>query len=132
VAGTSVETKDLSALLYDIIDALPNVRAYAFIADNVRVPAAVIGQPTLDFTDQSGGFCRAVWQFPVTVITSRSSERNAQAEMSRLLLDIVTALGAADPAEVLSLEPLTARPLPGVAVNGQELPAYQLDVRIRA
>jgi hypothetical protein len=50
--------------------------------------------------------------------------------MSQLILDVVTALEGDAP--VLSVEPLTARPLPGVAVNGQELPAYQLDVRIRA
>jgi hypothetical protein len=68
----------------------------------------------------------------VTLITTRSSERAAQGEMSKLLLDVVTALGRATPDGVASIEPLDARPLPGVAVNGQELPAYQLNIRIRA
>jgi hypothetical protein len=131
MAGTALQTTDVAKVLQDLIEAgVPGLRVYPYIADTVRPPAAVIGQPSIDFADQSGGFCRAVWLFQVTLLTTRANERVAQAEMSQLILDVVTALEGDAP--VLSVEPLTARPLPGVAVNGQELPAYQLDVRIRA
>jgi hypothetical protein len=132
MAGITQQTTDVAGVLQGLIEAgVPGLRVYPFIADTVRPPAAVIGQPALDFTDASSGFCRATWTFPVTLITTRSNERAAQAEMSKLLLDVVTALGG-DAPSVLSIEPLDARPLPGVAVNGQDLPAYQLNVRIRA
>jgi hypothetical protein len=52
--------------------------------------------------------------------------------MSKFLLDVVNALDGYVSEDILSIEPLSARPLPGVAVNGQELPAYELSVRIRA
>ena len=132
MATTTAQTTDVATVLHDLIQTVPNLRVYPYVADNVRVPAAVIGQPVLTFNDQSSGFCKAIWDFPVTLITSRSNERVAQGEMSKLLLDVVTALDGDTPAGLLSVEPLSARPLPGVAVNGQELPAYQLDVRIRA
>jgi hypothetical protein len=131
MAGTTQQTTDVATVLHDLIKTVPNVRVYAYVADIVRPPAAVIGQPVIDFADQSSGFCRATWTFSVTLVTTRANERAAQAEMSKLLLDVVTALGG-DAPEVLSIEPLQARPLSGVAVNGQELPAYELSVRIRA
>ena len=132
MATTTAQTTDVATVLHDLIKTVPGVRAYAYVADIVRPPAVVIGQPTIDFTDQTAGFCRAVWNFPVVLVTTRSNDRAAQAEMSKLLLDVVTALEGDTPADVLSVEPLTARPLPGVAVNGQELPAYELAVRILA
>jgi hypothetical protein len=134
MGATAAQTTDVAGVLHGLIDSVEGLRVYPYVADGVRVPAAVIGQPSIDFADTSGGFCRAVWLFPVTLITARSSERAAQAEMSKLLLDVVTAVGQDVPEStwVLSVEPLDARPLPGVAVNGQELPAYQLNIRIRA
>jgi hypothetical protein len=129
---TTAQTTDVAGVLAGLIESVDGLRVYPYVADTVRPPAAVIGQPTLDFVDQSAGFCRATWLFPITIITTRSNERTAQAEMSKLLLEVVTALGGDAPGGVLSVEPLDARPLPGVAVNGQELPAYQLNVRIRA
>jgi hypothetical protein len=132
MAATTAQTTDVAGVLAGLIESVEGLRVYPYVADTVRPPAAVIGQPSLDFADQSGGFCTAIWLFPVTLITTRSSERAAQAEMSKLLLDVVTALGGDAPDGVASVEPLDARPLPGVAVNGQELPAYQLNIRIRA
>jgi hypothetical protein len=132
MSATTAQTTDVATVLHDLIKTVPGIRAYAYVADTVRPPAVVIGQPSIDFTDESAGFCRATWTFPLTLITTRSNERAAQAEMSTLLLDVVTALGGDVPDFVLSVEPLAARPLPGVAVNGQELPAYELSVRIRA
>lgn len=132
MAGTAVETTDVTTALATLLEGVENLRVYDIVADNIRPPAAVIGQPTIDFTDQSGGFCRAVWLFGLTVITTRSNDRTAQKEMSRLLLDIVTALRGVLPDSLFSVEPLDARPVAGVAVNGQELPAYVLNIRVRA
>jgi hypothetical protein len=132
MATTTAQTTDVAGILHGLIESVEDLRVYPYVADTVRPPAAVIGQPSIDFTDQSAGFCRATWDFPVTLITTRANERVAQAEMSKLLLDVVTALGGDTPEGVLSVEPLDARPVPGVAVNGQELPAYQLNIRIRA
>jgi hypothetical protein len=132
MATTTAQTTDVAGVLSGLIESVEDLRVYPYVADTVRPPAAVIGQPELDFTDQSAGFCRAIWLFPVTLITTRTNERTAQAEMSKLLLDVVTALGGDAPDGVASIEPLSARPLSGVAVNGQELPAYQLNIRIRA
>lgn len=132
MATTTAQTTDVATVLHDLIQTVPGVRVYPYVADTIRPPAAVIGQPVIDFQDQSGGFCRAVWLFPVTLITTRSNERTAQAEMSQLLLDVVAALDGDAPGGIVSIEPLSARPLPGVAVNGQELPAYELSVQIRA
>jgi hypothetical protein len=131
MASTTMQTTDVATVLHDLIKTVPGIRAYQYVADITRPPAVVIMQPTLDFQDQSAGFCRAVWLFPVVLVTTRSNDRAAQAEMSKLLLDVVNALDG-DAAGVLSIEPLSARPLPGVAVNGQELPAYELSIRIRA
>ena len=125
MSATTAQTTDVATVLHDLIKTVPGVRAYAYVADIVRPPAVVIGQPTLDFTDQSAGFCRATWTFPATLVVTRSNERAAQAR------HVEAAAGRRDRSEgdtpdfVLSVEPLTARPLPGVAVNGQELPAYE-------
>jgi hypothetical protein len=132
MAGTTAQTTDVAGVLHGLIESVEDLRVYPYVADNVRPPAAVIGQPTIDFADQSGGFCRAVWLFPVVIITTRSNDRAAQAEMSKFLLGVVGALDGDTAAGVTSIEPLSARPLAGVAVNGQELPAYELSVRIRA
>lgn len=132
MSATTKQTTDIAKVLHDLIDAIPDVRSYAYVADTVRVPAAVIGQPELDFEDQSSGFCKATWTFPITLIVKRSNERTAQQDLSKLILDVVTALNGEAPDGVLSIEPMNARPLPGVSVGGQELPAYQLNVRVRA
>lgn len=132
MSGTTQQTSDVAGVLHGLIDSVQGLRVYPYVADTVRPPAAVIGQPEIDFQDPTAGFCKAVWMFPVTLITARANERAAQAEMSQLLLDVVTSLDGPVPQDVLSVEPLTAHPLPGVAVNGQELPAYQLNIRIRA
>ena len=91
----------------------------------------MIGQPDIDFIDPDASFCAATWTYGITVVTSRSNDRDAQTEMSRLLLDIVQALSATQPPGVFSVEALDARPIP-VQVSGQELPGYLLTVRVRA
>lgn len=132
MAITAAATTDVASALGEILETVEGLRVFHFVADTVRPPAVVIGQPTLDFVDQSSGFCKATWYFALTVITTRANERAAQADMSKFLLDIATALGGDAPEGILSIEPISARPVSGVSVNGQELPAYELSVRVRA
>ena len=130
MAVTTVQTTDVSAILAGLLETIEDFRVYPFVPDNARVPCAVISQPDIDYVDQDAAFCSATWVFPVHLVTSRSNDRAAQQKMSQLLLDIVTALKADVPG-VFSIEPLNARPIT-VTVNGQDLPGYLLQVRIRA
>src|SRR5262245_56924983 len=126
MALTVTQSVDVSQALASVLDDVDGLRAYWFVADTVRPNACVIGQPDIDYGDTMSGMCAATWTYPLTIITSRSDDRQAQQTMSRLLADVVAAIGAADVAGVLSMEPIDARPLTGVTVNGQELPAYLL------
>jgi hypothetical protein len=134
MAVSSTQTRDLAQVLVDLVAGVPDLRAYAYVADTVRPAmsggAAVVGQPEIDYTDNSAGFCSAAWLFPVTVVVARNNDRDAQMTLSRLLLDIVTAL-AADVENIVSIEPQNARPIP-VTVAGAEYPGYLLTIRIRA
>jgi hypothetical protein len=127
---STAQTVDVAQSLAGLLGGVGGLRTYWFVADSTRPPAAVIGQPDIDYTDGGAGFCRATWLFPVTVITARSNDRDAQVEMSRLLHDIVNALDVGTD-DVFSVEPQSARPIP-VVVGGQELPGYLLTVKVRA
>jgi hypothetical protein len=130
MAVTTAQTTDVTGALAELLRSVDGLRVHEFVADTARPPCVVIGQPTVDFNDQSGGWCSAVWLVPVNIITARNDAVAAQREMSRMLLDVVGAVRA-DNTDVISIEPLDARPIQ-VAVGGQELPAYLLNVRIRA
>lgn len=130
MAVTTVQTTDITEVLAELLKSVDGLRAYPYVADNVRVPAAVISQPSIDFADQEASFCSATWVFPVHLVTMRNNERTAQQEMSKLIIEVVNALKT-DVDGVFSVEPLDARPVP-VTVNGQDLPGYLLNVRIRA
>src|SRR5262245_25159148 len=126
MALTSSQTVDLSQVLASVLAEVDGLRTYWYVADTVRPNACVIGQPDIDYGDQLSGMCSATWTFPLTLITTRSDDRQAQLTMSRLLADVTAAIGAADVAGVLEMTPVDARPQPGVTVQGQELPAYLL------
>lgn len=125
-----VATVDVAGALAGLLDAVDDLRPYPYVADTVRPPAAVIGQPELDFTDNASGFCAATWTFPITVVVARANDAEAQRDLSRLVLDIVTALHA-DVDGIFSIEPVDARPVP-VTLGQQELPGYLLQVRVKA
>lgn len=131
MATTTKQTVGVSQALADLLADVDGLRTYWYVSDTVRAPACVIGQPVLDFTDSTGGFCAAVWDYPLTVVVARASDRDAQTTMSRLLLEIVAALDV-EVDGVFSIEAVDARPAPGVVVSGQELPAYLLNIRVRA
>lgn len=130
MALVTVETVEVAEQLKTLLDGVDGLRTYWYVADTVRPPAAVIGQPDIDYADPGSTFCTATWSFPITVVVSRSNEREAQKQMSRLLRDIVGALDTEVPG-IFSIQPLSARPVT-VSLGQQELPGYALDVRVRA
>lgn len=130
MATTGTQTVDVAQVLASLLETVDGLRVYEYVPDTFRPPGVVLGQPLIDFADQGAGFCSATWTYPCNVITARANERGAQRAMSKLLLDIVSALSA-DVDGVFSIEPQDARPIQ-VAVGGQELPAYLLNIRIRA
>lgn len=130
MAGTASQTIDVTQVVASVLSDIEGLRAYWYVADVVRPPAAVVGQPDIDYADNQSGFCSATWTVPLTVVTSRTNDRDAQVEMSRLLSEIVAALGA-DVPDVFDIQPLDARPIT-VAVQGQDMPGYLLNIRVRA
>jgi len=130
MATSTQQTTDVAGELARLLRTVENLRVYEMVLDQARPPCVVLGQPNVDFNDQSGGFCTAVWYFPVNFITARSDPATAQRDLSRMLLDVVAALST-EPSELFSTEALDARPIT-VAVGGTELPGYLLNTRIRA
>lgn len=130
MAITTQQTVDVAQVLQGLLEDIDGLRTYFYVSDTVRPPAVVIAQPFIDYADPDAGFCAATWNFPCTVVVSRSNDREAQRLMSQWLLDITTALKA-DVDGVFSIQPIDARPIP-VTVSGQELPGYLLNIRIRA
>jgi hypothetical protein len=129
---TTAQTVDVAQVLAGLLAGVPGARTAWWVSDAIRPPCIVIGQPDIDFTDTTSPFCFATWLFPLTIVTPRANDRDVQRQMSQLVIDVVTALGA-DDTPLFSVEPLDARPLAGgVAIGGNDLPAYMLNVRIRA
>lgn len=130
MALVTVETVDVAEQLKALLDGVDGLRCSWYVSDTVRPPAAVIGQPDIDYADPTSTFCTATWSFPITVVVSRGNEREAQTQLSRLLKAIVQALDVDVPG-IFSIQPLSARPIT-VSLGQQELPGYTLDVRVRA
>jgi hypothetical protein len=74
----------------------------------------------------------ATFEVPITIITARSNDRDAQVELSRLVRDVANALNTPGVVPgIFSIDLLDARS--GTAsIAGQELPAYNMRVRVRA
>jgi hypothetical protein len=130
MAVTTARLGDVAAILAGVLEVVPGLRTYAHVPDTFRPPGAVVGLPTIDYADSSAGFCSASHDFPVTLIVSRSNDREAQAELSRLLAEVVSALDVANVAGV-TIRPQTATPTTA-SVGGQDLPAYSLRVLVHA
>jgi hypothetical protein len=131
MAVTVKATADVAKVLDAILDEIAGLRTYWYVADTVRPPAVIVGQPDIDYADASSGFCFARWEFPLTVIVSRNADRAAQEALSRRTNEIAAALNAAESDDVFSIEPLDARPTTA-NVAGQDLPAYLMRVAVRA
>lgn len=131
MAVTTAPAVDVARSLEAILAGVEGCRSYWYVADKFRPPGVIVGQPDIDYVDASAGFCFARWEFPLTVIVSRNSDREAQEALSDLVNRIALALDAATPADLFSIEPLDARPVVA-SVAGQDLPAYTVRVAVRA
>lgn len=132
MAVTAAQTADVAQVLEEIIAGVDGLRVSWWLSDASRPPVAVIAQPEIDYGDAEAPFCFAVWTFPVAIVVNRNQDRDAQRDLSRLVAEVAVALNQAEPpAGVFDITPITARPTT-VAVAGQDLPAYELRVRVRA
>ena len=131
MAVTTASTSDVSQALAMALADVPGLRVVWYVADTARPPVCIVGLPTIDYIDTQSGFCRATWDYPLTIVAMRNNDREAQSELSRFVSDVSLALDAAEPPGVFEITPTEARPI-SVNVNGQDLPAYELRVRVRA
>jgi hypothetical protein len=131
MATTTATTTDLAQVLADVLESVDGLRVYPYVADQARVPFAVVALPAVDYLDPEAAFCAATWTFPVVLVVSRSNDREAQAALSRFLQIVTSTLGSTPVPGVLSIDPVDARPTT-VTVSGQELPGYSINVRVRA
>lgn len=130
MSATATQIVNVAEALKGRLDGVDGLRAYWYAADTARPPLAVVGQPTIDYRDASGGFCQAVWLFTIELVVARNDDRAAQTTMSRLLSDAVMAL-TNDVDDGIVVEPQDARPAT-ITLAGQDLPGYLLTVKVRA
>lgn len=131
MAVTTSETVDVAEVLAGLLADVDGLRVEPYVSDKSRPPVAVIALPRIDWNDPDAGFCWASWDFPVTIITSRNNDRDAQSELSRLVRDVANALTHPTVDGVHDVTPLTAEPTTAT-IAGQELPAYLVRVRVLA
>lgn len=133
MATTTAAFTNISEALAEVLaDGLAGaLRVYPYVSDAVRPPAVVLAQPTVDYLDTLGGFCAATWTYPLTIVVPRNQDREAQAALSTFLQLVTTILAAGTAPGIQDIAPVDARP--GTAtVAGADLPAYFLNVRVRA
>lgn len=131
MAAPTATTVDVSQGLALALAGVDGLRVYDHAADIARVPCLVIQLPTIDYADPSGGFCQAVWSFPLLILVARNNDTAAQAALASFVNQVALALWGAEVEGLASIEPQLA--VPTVAtLNGQELPAYTLRVQVRA
>lgn len=131
MATTTVQTVDLAQLIASTLEDIDGLRVHWYVADIVRAPAVVVGQPSVDYLDQLGGFCSATWSFPLTLVVARTNDREAQVSLSTYLQQVTSTLSAAEAPGVHLIEAVRATPT-AVTVSGQDLPGYAITVRVRA
>lgn len=131
MAITKVPAVDVAKELGEILATVDGLRVYWYTPDKFRPPGVVIGMPDIDYADLSSGFCRARFEYPLTIVVARNADREAQEALSRWTNAVAMALGDAEPPTLFSVEPLDARPVT-TTVNGQDLPAYSMRVAVRA
>lgn len=121
-------TKALTLVLESMVDGL---RVEWGPLSTARPPVAVFGLPRIDWQDAAAGFCWGLFDVPLMIAVARSSEREAQLDLSRLVCEVANAFKNAGPIPgIFDIQPLAAEPTTA-NVNGQELPAYQLRVAVR-
>jgi hypothetical protein len=128
--GTAVGI-DIASVLEELVGSVEGLRAYRYVADNFRPPGAVIALPTIDYDDPAAPFGASSWSYPIAVIVSRNQDRAAQDALARMLAEVVAVVDGANVAGVISVDVISATPA-ALTVSGQELPAYNVRVRVRA
>lgn len=131
MAVSTAQTVDIAQVLAGALVGVDGLRIEPYVSDKSRPPVAVIGLPFIDFQDSASGFCFARWEFPITIVTARNQDRDAQSELSRLVRDVANALTGPTPEGVFDIQLLDARPATA-AISGIELPAYNVRVQVRA
>lgn len=131
MAITDAQTVDIAAVLAELLSDIDGLRIEPYVSDKSRPPCVVIARPRIDWEDPEAGFCWASWDFPITIITTRSWDRSAQAEESRLVRDVANALSHQPVAGVHDIQVQTGDP-GSTTIAGQELPSYLLRVRVLA
>jgi len=133
MAVTTRTTYDVATVLVAALAPVQGLRVEWFISDKSRPPVCIIGQPTIDWMDPDSGFCWATWEFPLLIVTTRASDRDAQGDLSRFVCEVANALDTFPTAGtgVEWIAAMNARP-DVATIGGQELPAYNLRVQVRA
>lgn len=131
MAVTTAQTTDVAQALAMLLEGISGLRVEPYVSDKSRPPVAVIALPRIDWQDPDAGFCWAAWDFPITVITARNSDRTAQEELGRLVRDVANALMHTPVDGIHDIQPLSADPTTAT-IAGQELPGYTLRVRVLA
>jgi hypothetical protein len=131
MAVSTAQHADVAQVLASVLGDVDGLRVVWWVSDATRPPAAVLGQPTIDYLDPDAPFCFATYTFPVSIVVNRNTDRDAQADLSRLTYQAAAALAAAEPDGIFSIEPTDARPST-TEVGGISLPSYLMYVRVRA
>lgn len=133
MAVTDRTTVDVAPVLAEALANVAGMRVEWYASDKARPPVAVIGLPVIDWADPEAGFCWATWEFPILVVTARNSDKEAQIELARLVRDCALALEHADLAGsgLFSVALMDARPT-AATIGGQDLPAYNMRIQVRA
>lgn len=85
--------------LAEAVDTIPSLRVYAYPADSVAPPAAVVGLPVTPFDFTMGG--AEEWQVPVWVMVGKVSDRASRSA----LCAYVTPTGATSVKAAIEADP---------------------------
>ena len=108
------------------------MRTYPFLPDKPAFPALVVGQPTFDY--EQGRLCGPKdIEFPLYVVVTRSSEKQAQDSLQALLEEVESVFdtnptlgGRVQDARLIRAEPQI------VNTGGQDLPGYLVTTIVTA
>lgn len=131
MAVSAVETTDIATALEELLNGIDGLRAYRYVADGARVPCIIVSLPTITWNDQDSGFCAASWEFGLSLIVSRANDRAAQDALSAMVSAVARTLDGVQVDGRFMVDMLTASPAT-ITLSGQDLPAYNLSVRVRA
>jgi hypothetical protein len=122
----------MDALAARLVTADVTERAYAWPADNVQPPCAVIGYPEDIEFDATFGRGSDVAVFPVWFLVGKVSERTARDRLSAIVTGatgIKNALDGGYPSYIQTARVQNCRPAP-VTVAGVEYLAARFDVEV--